>query len=94
MSPKVIAIFKRLSDVSPNCEYGHGHIVFADLNLEDSHIQFCLDEISSGKIKDHIWHQNAEEIEADRLALLELLTIPEAERIAGIDDEERRNHPA
>lgn len=53
---------------NPESEFGNAHIVLADLNLEDHHIKWCLEQ---------------ELNETDREFLLTLLEIPEKERLGG-----------
>jgi len=80
LSDEAQAIYDRyLNDTSYSAmNYGRGHIVWADGNLEDSHIQFCLglteDEACHGD--DEIQWFDCEVIES----LTELRKIPEERR--------------
>ena len=75
LPPRVAAIINPLLERFPGAEFGPGHVVFSDFNLEGETIQWCLDnfgQFSSG--------HPAAELEATRTALLALLEIPEDER--------------
>jgi hypothetical protein len=80
LSDEAQAIYDRyLNDTSYSAmNYGRGHIVWADGNLEDSHIQFCL-----GLAEDEACHGDAEvQWYDDEVieSLQELLKIPEERR--------------
>lgn len=63
----------------PSAEFGPAHIVLADDNVEDHHIQRCLENFelySEG--------HSQEELEATKTFLTELLAIPELERVPNL----------
>ncbi|RYD72182.1 MAG: hypothetical protein EOP84_23610 [Verrucomicrobiaceae bacterium] len=83
LSPKANEIVDRYEALigEDALDYGPGHIVFADPNAEDNHIESCLkycervDELlAEGQ-------RTREEIELAEACLRELLAVPEFERL-------------
>jgi len=58
----------------PNDDGSSGHIVLGDFNVEDHHIEFCLQETDPDREGDGPW----------RSLLRWMLTIPEVERVPAI----------
>jgi hypothetical protein len=65
----------------PSAEFGPGHIVFGDYNLETHHIDYCLKETEADNETD------PDELRATIAFLRELRDIPEERRCKGLDDD-------
>lgn len=70
-------------------EYGPGHIVFSDYNLEDRHITYCLDLLLA---RDYKYELSEREQTSLFGYLQELLAIPESERCI-VPEEYDGEHP-
>lgn len=72
------ASIKSLYDAHEHAfEFGPGHIVFADPNLDDGCIDFCINECDN---PEYLERDSKEDIEAVRRALTILRAIPEDDR--------------
>lgn len=75
----VIEIYKKALDRLSNkyiLELGPAHIVWGDLNLEDDHIKWCIENF-----EDYDETLSPNEKAVILWSLIELLEIPEAERL-------------
>jgi hypothetical protein len=61
----------------PDAAFGPGHITLDDCNVCDGHIRFCLEALGDYDPKDYSTEHTAEELEATRAFLMDLLAVPE-----------------
>lgn len=67
--PELFRLIEEYNRIDPDAQFRGGHITFADCNVEDHHIQFCLAEETITRL--------------DRLILSLMLLIPEDVRVPG-----------
>lgn len=70
ISRGVYRMIERFVETHPESDYGGGHIVFADCNVEDHHLDYCLHEQDPDPLTDD-----------EREFLLLLRAIPEKMRV-------------
>ena len=73
-----VARIDAFNELWPLARWGPGHIVLEDCNLEDGHLRWCILCIVFGVFCDG---HSAEELEATKKFLRELLQIPLAQRV-------------
>ena len=68
----------------PDAEFGPGHILFSDCNVDDDDIKSCLQRCDSARRQDAYWiglpwyeSQEEGELEATAAFLRELLEVPQ-----------------
>lgn len=80
VNEQVLALAKAVPDIDP---YGHLHIIVDDMNVENSHIEFCAREVEQNTRDES---ENERRAERQFLQLMGQLTIPERYSALGIAD--------
>ena len=89
--PKVRQMIDEFTMWYPMMEFGPGHIVLSDYNVQNHHIYFCLDAIEKLFLKseneriNHTSDYTTENLDATREFLKELLAIEEIVRDVSIE---------